>query len=409
MNPFLEKLKALPPDTPLTACHVAAIVQTMLASKNTDYDSLPLSKLIDEEALAEWLGESTSTLQKWRVKGGGPNFVRTPKSVRYSVGAVRDWIASRTVSSTSEATVKGLSKLESTNIVPQLSMPWTDPYPVMIADGKFIGFFRSLREDLEIEPDSFRVVRVRALSALHPPKLPNDLQAEAASLIAAIGDFADMVIKNPQKARDIYGEWEDRVNDCERLGFFSNALAFDLDFAKHIGKMFSPSFVADHFNPATWLWFLLVEHGEGDLYFENLQWVFSYLSNMEVGINKSTIIEDRAGCEVFSGTVAHLLADTTAEFFHIHSREQPMQYYAHLISTLLTLGLSADLPNNGQTGITAGQIAGIVDSKYGPGASPFITVISRYELEEKLHSELTKSESKSNGISRNKTENVGKV
>jgi hypothetical protein len=260
---------------------------------------------------------------------------------------------------------------------------------------------------LEIEPEIFRMVRVRALSALHPPKLPDNLQAEAAPLIAALDDFSELVIKNPKKARDLYGEWEQRVNDCERLGFFAHALAFDLDFAKQIGTKFSPSFIADHFSPAEWLWFLLVEHGEGDLYLENLQWVFSYLSDMEVDINRSTVIEDRAGREVFSGTVAHLLADTTAEFYHIHVRQQSMQYYAPLVSSLLTLGLSADLPDNDQAGTTARQLANITNSKHGPGTSPFVVVLRNHELQEKLQSELTKSEN--NQILHFKAGSAGKI
>ena len=145
MNPILEKLKALPPDTPLTACHVAAIIQSLTAAE-PDYEALPGSKMLDEQALADWLGESPSTIQKWRVKGGGPKFVKLPKAVRYQVKAVRDWIEGKTVSSTTEATVKGISRLEAA-------------FPVMrYADGHETPFFQSFEE--EAEPVSYRMVTV---------------------------------------------------------------------------------------------------------------------------------------------------------------------------------------------------------------------------------------------------------
>ena len=145
MDPILEKLKSLPPETPLTACHVAAIIQS-LTTAEPDYEALPGSKMLDEQALANWLGESPSTIQKWRVKGGGPKFVKLPKAVRYQVKAVRDWIEGKTVSSTTEATIKGLSRLESS-------------FPVMrYADGHEAAFFQSFEE--EAEPVSYRLVTV---------------------------------------------------------------------------------------------------------------------------------------------------------------------------------------------------------------------------------------------------------
>lgn len=154
MNPILEKLKSLPPETPLTACHVAAIIQSLTAAE-PDYETLPGSKMLDEQALAEWLGESPSTIQKWRVKGGGPKFVKLPKAVRYQVKAVRDWIEGKTVSSTAEATVRGISRLEAA-------------FPIMqYSDGHEKAFFQSFEE--EAEPVSYRMVTLAMLpcSAQH--------------------------------------------------------------------------------------------------------------------------------------------------------------------------------------------------------------------------------------------------
>jgi hypothetical protein len=65
---FLAVLKSLPDDTPLTATQVAALLETLSpVLKNpvpVDLDSLASSRLIDETMLADWLGESVSSLQK---------------------------------------------------------------------------------------------------------------------------------------------------------------------------------------------------------------------------------------------------------------------------------------------------------------------------------------------------------
>ena len=143
-NPLLEKLKSLPPETTLTAMHIAAVVSSLL--EDEDYDKAPSSKLIDEQKLADWLNESVSTIQKWRVKGDGPKFVKNPKSIRYKVGDVRDWIERRTVSSTSEATVKGLMK-------------WEITMPIMqYGQNVEIPFFQSL--EIDDEPDSYRIIKI---------------------------------------------------------------------------------------------------------------------------------------------------------------------------------------------------------------------------------------------------------
>lgn len=42
-------------------------------------------------------------MNKWRVDGIGPKFISKAKHVAYRVGDVRDWIASRTVQSTTQA------------------------------------------------------------------------------------------------------------------------------------------------------------------------------------------------------------------------------------------------------------------------------------------------------------------
>lgn len=58
--------------------------------------------LLTQREAAELLKLSQRTLERWRVAGDGPKFVRLGRSVRYSLTAIESYIASRVVSSTSE-------------------------------------------------------------------------------------------------------------------------------------------------------------------------------------------------------------------------------------------------------------------------------------------------------------------
>jgi excisionase family DNA binding protein len=51
---------------------------------------------------AEYLNSSTSTLAKRRIYGGGPKFSRIGRAIRYAKSDLDDFMASGTVSSTSE-------------------------------------------------------------------------------------------------------------------------------------------------------------------------------------------------------------------------------------------------------------------------------------------------------------------
>lgn len=61
-----------------------------------------LEPLLDEERTAEKLGYSVSTLQKQRLRGDGPPFVRLGRLVRYRQSSLRAYIAANEVRSTSE-------------------------------------------------------------------------------------------------------------------------------------------------------------------------------------------------------------------------------------------------------------------------------------------------------------------
>jgi excisionase family DNA binding protein len=59
---------------------------------------------------AQYLRSSTSTLAKLRVYGGGPDFTRIGKAIRYRRDDLDAWMTSGLVASTSETPGKGHSK-----------------------------------------------------------------------------------------------------------------------------------------------------------------------------------------------------------------------------------------------------------------------------------------------------------
>ncbi|HVR73907.1 MAG TPA: helix-turn-helix domain-containing protein [Planctomycetota bacterium] len=57
---------------------------------------------------AEYLGVSTRTLEDWRIRGGGPPFIRIScKCVRYRLIDLDEWSRQRLATSTSAETKKG--------------------------------------------------------------------------------------------------------------------------------------------------------------------------------------------------------------------------------------------------------------------------------------------------------------
>lgn len=63
----------------------------------TDY----LDGLIDEQRAADFLCQSVRTIQKWRVTGYGPDFIKSGRSVRYSRRDLLSWKDARRHGSTS--------------------------------------------------------------------------------------------------------------------------------------------------------------------------------------------------------------------------------------------------------------------------------------------------------------------
>lgn len=82
-----------------------------LAGVGGNWPSLPDNHELTQVEVSQWLRKATSTLEKLRVSGKGPAF-KPGKPVLYKVGDIKAWLASRRVNSTSEATVKGIHRLE---------------------------------------------------------------------------------------------------------------------------------------------------------------------------------------------------------------------------------------------------------------------------------------------------------
>ena len=66
-------------------------------------DKFELDRLLNEQQTARFLGVTTRCLQKWRLKGGGPKFVRiSSRCIRYRRRELLAWANARLKSSTSE-------------------------------------------------------------------------------------------------------------------------------------------------------------------------------------------------------------------------------------------------------------------------------------------------------------------
>lgn len=74
---------------------------TTIPANDHDY----LDRLINEKEAAVFLGYTVRALQNWRLRGGGPKFIKvSARSIRYSRRDLYTWIKERTVSSTSDTT-----------------------------------------------------------------------------------------------------------------------------------------------------------------------------------------------------------------------------------------------------------------------------------------------------------------
>lgn len=67
---------------------------------------MELQQLYSQDDVAERLGISTRTLERYRVAGDGPRFVKMGRLVRYRADDLDAWLAGRARSSTSERDAK---------------------------------------------------------------------------------------------------------------------------------------------------------------------------------------------------------------------------------------------------------------------------------------------------------------
>ena len=74
--------------------------RTARAAPDIDF----LERLIDERSAADFVGYSPRALQNWRLRGGGPQFIRvSARSVRYRRRDLIRWAEQRLRSNTSDA------------------------------------------------------------------------------------------------------------------------------------------------------------------------------------------------------------------------------------------------------------------------------------------------------------------
>jgi hypothetical protein len=62
-----------------------------------------VQNLLDTRNAAARIGVSPITLERWRVTGEGPIYAKLGKAVRYRPSDLDNWVASKLVTSTSEA------------------------------------------------------------------------------------------------------------------------------------------------------------------------------------------------------------------------------------------------------------------------------------------------------------------
>jgi predicted DNA-binding transcriptional regulator AlpA len=70
------------------------------ASTGLQVNSVPFT--VRDHARLAALGASISTLEKWRLSGEGPPYLKLNRLVRYRRADIDDWLAARVVRSTSE-------------------------------------------------------------------------------------------------------------------------------------------------------------------------------------------------------------------------------------------------------------------------------------------------------------------
>ncbi|KAB2869624.1 MAG: helix-turn-helix domain-containing protein [Bauldia sp.] len=69
----------------------------------TNTTGIDIEAAVSEVTAAKLMGLSVRTLQAWRVRGGGPRFMRFGRAVRYRRRDLIEYMDQRAVNSTTEA------------------------------------------------------------------------------------------------------------------------------------------------------------------------------------------------------------------------------------------------------------------------------------------------------------------
>lgn len=75
-----------------------------MTDKIDSHDPDYLDRLLNERKAADFLGYSARALQNWRMRGGGPRFIKiSARSVRYRKRELIEWCEAHVRANTSEA------------------------------------------------------------------------------------------------------------------------------------------------------------------------------------------------------------------------------------------------------------------------------------------------------------------
>jgi predicted site-specific integrase-resolvase len=66
-------------------------------------------QLLTADEVSNMLQIEPQTLAKWRCEGTGPEFIRVGRTIRYTIEAVRDFLAARTGKSTAQLDAAGVA------------------------------------------------------------------------------------------------------------------------------------------------------------------------------------------------------------------------------------------------------------------------------------------------------------
>jgi excisionase family DNA binding protein len=66
-----------------------------------------VSQFLDTKQAAQYLGLKKNTLEVWRVKGGGPTFVKFGRAVRYRIQDLDAYVEKNLLTSTSQVRAEG--------------------------------------------------------------------------------------------------------------------------------------------------------------------------------------------------------------------------------------------------------------------------------------------------------------